>query len=295
MRRATVEESRSINLDYLERHGLLEPGSCFTVNWTNGRGKPTGSAGVWMGEGYVRIVHSWSRDNDEVGEEVDERVLLDQVALGGYRLYFLCPSCGHRARSIHMPPGETGFGCRQCHDLTYRSQQETRTIWSRLFPRQDDRPRRGSNARGYLSALQLAKTADVDELDPGLARLERSIERQNNRWGRPGRPSKRAIKEQRKRDQLQAQGLLDSFGNPTPRPKRGPGRPKEKRAYQRRTPKQRHPVGVGEAYCVRCKDARQLVYAREGILSNGRPALKGRCHACRTRLCRILPGTTMRV
>jgi len=125
-------------------------------------------------------------------------------------------------------------------------------------------------------------------VDPGLARLERSVERLRNRWRKPGRPSKAAIRERQRQERLREQGLLDHLGNPIPKFNRPPGRPKEKRSYRRRS-RYKHRVGTGQAYCVKCKQARQLVYAHEGVLSNGRPALFGLCRTCRTRLCRTLP------
>jgi hypothetical protein len=42
------------------------------------------------------------------------------------------------------------------------------------------------------------------------------------------------------------------------------------------------------AYCVRCRDRRELRRARRVTLSNGRPALRGRCADCGTRAQRIV-------
>ena len=49
---------------------------------------------------------------------------------GGIRWWFICPCtvncrvCARRVRKLYLPPGERYFGCRHCHDLTYRSVQE---------------------------------------------------------------------------------------------------------------------------------------------------------------------------
>jgi hypothetical protein len=43
--------------------------------------------------------------------------------LGGRRFLFVC-RCGRRVRLLYLPPGEQMFGCRHCHDLTYRSAQQ---------------------------------------------------------------------------------------------------------------------------------------------------------------------------
>lgn len=49
--------------------------------------------------------------------------------IGGVRHWFQCPvehdgkPCGRRVKKLYLPPGEQVFGCRQCHDLTYKSVQ----------------------------------------------------------------------------------------------------------------------------------------------------------------------------
>jgi hypothetical protein len=49
---------------------------------------------------------------------------------GGKRWWFICPlivhgiACNRRAGKLYLPPGARYFGCRKCHDLTYRSRQE---------------------------------------------------------------------------------------------------------------------------------------------------------------------------
>jgi hypothetical protein len=44
-----------------------------------------------------------------------------------------------------------------------------------------------------------------------------------------------------------------------------------------------------EAYCVKCKQKRQMVDAQRVTMANGRPAMKGKCSVCGTTLFRILP------
>jgi hypothetical protein len=62
-----------------------------------------------------------------------ERVglLATKPARGGVRWWFACPFkvegelCRRRVANLYLPPGGNGFGCRQCHDLTYESSQES--------------------------------------------------------------------------------------------------------------------------------------------------------------------------
>jgi DNA polymerase II large subunit len=43
-----------------------------------------------------------------------------------------------------------------------------------------------------------------------------------------------------------------------------------------------------DAYCVKCKTKRELTDAKEVVLKNGRPALKGTCPVCGTSLMRFV-------
>jgi hypothetical protein len=49
---------------------------------------------------------------------------------GGLQRWFLCPiirdgiACQRRVKALFLPPRSRYFGCRACHDLTYRSAQE---------------------------------------------------------------------------------------------------------------------------------------------------------------------------
>ncbi len=60
------------------------------------------------------------------------------------RWWFACPlvvngrACGRRVRMLYLPPNGRYFGCRGCHDLTYRSCQESHQ-YDRLTARIDKR------------------------------------------------------------------------------------------------------------------------------------------------------------
>src|SRR5215510_10451383 len=56
------------------------------------------------------------------------RVTLTATAqfFGGLRWWGICPlGCGRRIRKVYLPPTEQSFGCRRCHNLTYRTCQES--------------------------------------------------------------------------------------------------------------------------------------------------------------------------
>jgi hypothetical protein len=43
------------------------------------------------------------------------------------------------------------------------------------------------------------------------------------------------------------------------------------------------------AYCVKCKQKRDMVDPQKVTMANGRPAMKGKCAVCGTTLFKILP------
>lgn len=42
---------------------------------------------------------------------------------GGFRYWFLCPSCSQRVGKLYAPLSADEFKCRHCHSLTYKSSQ----------------------------------------------------------------------------------------------------------------------------------------------------------------------------
>lgn len=45
-----------------------------------------------------------------------------------------------------------------------------------------------------------------------------------------------------------------------------------------------------QAYCVKCKEKRDMNDPHEIKMKNGKPALQGTCSVCGTKLTRILPS-----
>jgi hypothetical protein len=43
-----------------------------------------------------------------------------------------------------------------------------------------------------------------------------------------------------------------------------------------------------EGYCVKCKEKRDIKDAKEVVLKNGRPAMKGTCPVCGTNMMRFI-------
>jgi hypothetical protein len=46
-----------------------------------------------------------------------------------------------------------------------------------------------------------------------------------------------------------------------------------------------------EAYCVKCREKREITDPKEVTMKNGRPAMEGTCPVCGTKLFRMLSGS----
>lgn len=71
---------------------------------------------------HVRLVYQ----DVARGQQVDDRIRIQyqEMHLGGERPWLTC-HCGKRVRSLHKPPNSIYFRCRDCHNLTYVSSQES--------------------------------------------------------------------------------------------------------------------------------------------------------------------------
>jgi len=128
-KKRTVEECRSVSVSELTRRGFLLAGERHLGVWT------------WPLSGGASFT---VRFEANLLDLADPFVLLSPAAFaetatyrvrltvtrprfGGVRYWFLCPlkGCGRRAGKLYLPSVTWYFGCRTCHDLTYRSCQES--------------------------------------------------------------------------------------------------------------------------------------------------------------------------
>jgi hypothetical protein len=49
-------------------------------------------------------------------------------------------------------------------------------------------------------------------------------------------------------------------------------------------------MAVVEAYCVKCREKREIKDPEEVTMKNGRPAMQGTCPVCGTKLFRMMSG-----
>ena len=148
-KKTTVQECHSLDVRYLNRNGLLEPGHLFSLRWSRA-GRETGSiGGVVDGSRLpesVTLLYRCRSGPDE-WEEINETVTLTWTHhnFGGERPWFLCPGAGcGRTVAVLYGPGRY-FLCRHCYDLSYQSQRDNK-MYRALHRAQKIRERLGGSA-----------------------------------------------------------------------------------------------------------------------------------------------------
>lgn len=136
--RGTVEATRSLDLNQLNRAGCLEPGWQGRVPFTIS-GKVLDSADVHVGFDHVSLSFQTC---DARGRHHKTRQIIRMAHVrcrfGGSRKFFRCPgvvdgvACGRRVLKLYWPDGGYIL-CRHCHRLTFASQSEDQ--WDRAYRR----------------------------------------------------------------------------------------------------------------------------------------------------------------
>ena len=123
--KTTTESQYRIDLRWLKKQGFLRPGFSRSLSWSLG-GKKTGAINYRMGKDHM-ILDYRNRPNGGDWTPVEQTIKLVRTPCnyGGYRTWFLCPRCWKRV--IILYGAGKYFYCRHCYNLTYASQQESRS------------------------------------------------------------------------------------------------------------------------------------------------------------------------
>ena len=135
-KRTTVEQCYSLDVNQLARDGTLQIGEAGIIRLHDQYGEPAFSVEYFTVSGHngnpiLRLSYTWQDWHGNTSEKTFIPVQLQTTHpyFGGQRWWFTCPlaiagtACNRRAAKLHLPPGGRHFGCRACHDLTYRSCQ----------------------------------------------------------------------------------------------------------------------------------------------------------------------------
>jgi hypothetical protein len=117
----TCEGTHSIDLAWLRRRRMLEPGRISTLTWSIG-GERTGAISLAAQTDGVRLLCSLT-GRDGTKTSINEFVPFTCTAtmFGGRRQWFMCLKCRRRCRRIF---GGRYFRCRKCYGLVYASTRE---------------------------------------------------------------------------------------------------------------------------------------------------------------------------
>jgi len=126
-----TDDCLALDLARWNRDKLTEPGTLRSGTWVWTYGRPERTARVAYdldlqddSAAFLRLKYTCNE------RPCDYRIQMvtTRPHFGGVRWWFLCPlrpngrPCGRRVRGVYLS-GDY-FGCRKCHDLTYRSTQE---------------------------------------------------------------------------------------------------------------------------------------------------------------------------
>lgn len=122
--KATIESQSKIDIRLLNKLGLLHQGIELDFSRAS-RGEKCGLTGFRVETDRLVLIHR-HRQNDDQWEQIEDEILLTSTPcnFGGNRQWFLFPGCNRRAAVIY---GGKYYRCRHCHNLTYSSQQESKS------------------------------------------------------------------------------------------------------------------------------------------------------------------------
>lgn len=118
--RDTCESYTHIELPFLRKRGMLQPGYYGTLSWKRG-GQPSGNIRFPMHKDAMELIYKFRVQGANEWQDVNEAVSFayTQQHIGGRRRWFVCLSCGCKCSVLH---GGTHYRCRKCWNLAYQSQ-----------------------------------------------------------------------------------------------------------------------------------------------------------------------------
>jgi len=132
-RAITVEECRSLDCTDFRRKGFLGSGilQFGNVSWFDNFDRMVANLGFTIAtkdmSGFMELNYILNSMNGGADESFRYRIGLQTTRpnFGGLRWWFTCPSCNRRVRKIYRPPMADRYLCRDCHQLSYKSSQES--------------------------------------------------------------------------------------------------------------------------------------------------------------------------
>jgi len=140
---AKTSDYNKIDIVDLNRLGMIKIGGWPKLQWLI-NGSPAGDIRIYRQEPESIILKYRVRSQGGPWRDIEDKISMvrSRQNFGGWREWFICPSCCHRCRILY---GGALFRCRRCRELTYPSQYEDYP--NRLISRaQDTRMKLGGSA-----------------------------------------------------------------------------------------------------------------------------------------------------
>lgn len=137
MAKTTVEDCKTVDMQWLKKHRYLDGFKWGGIEWTNGYNGNKNSINIQVStdELYIRFIYTQTDYYSDEKSDMDYRFNLATTPCnyGGVRYWFVCGlynrgiHCGRKVGVLYKPPGEKWFGCRHCWDLSYDDRQQNRS------------------------------------------------------------------------------------------------------------------------------------------------------------------------
>lgn len=124
-RRGNLYHSKEINIRYLKKNGYLSSNQPQVLGWRRD-GKITGSVCVSFTENQIQI--DWKqKEGDQEWEDKQASISIEKTAcrFGGTQPWFICPTCHRKVINLYLH-SKGQWSCRQCADLFYPSENESK-------------------------------------------------------------------------------------------------------------------------------------------------------------------------
>lgn len=135
----TTDDCQTISVFDLRRQNLLTPSQMWGGSWYwrdacsgRERGSINFELNLQIVPAYIQLHYFQVTENGERKMlRYPVRMQKSACHYGGERWWFICPSLangrcgGRRVAKLYLAPSSSYFACRHCHNLTYRSSQES--------------------------------------------------------------------------------------------------------------------------------------------------------------------------
>ena len=121
MPKLTVEECLGLDVNWLNRQGMLRTGTSSTVRWYRGKEEIASIRVHALSNKAIELSYIFG-GNETIRYKVG--LTWTPCHFGGRRPWFLCPGCGRRVGKLYV--SGKYFLCRHCYSLAYQSQRESR-------------------------------------------------------------------------------------------------------------------------------------------------------------------------